>query len=59
MLPVIKKIKVRDFQYVGNICPPLHIGSVVQCMHHDGYKHIRGVFQELPEPNRACLVGVW
>ena len=20
---------------------------------------IRGVFQELPEPNRACLVGVW
>jgi len=22
-------------------------------------KDKRGVFQELPEPNRACLVGVW
>ena len=22
-------------------------------------EHIRGVFQELPEPNRACLVGVY
>ena len=23
------------------------------------YRAFRGVFEELPEPNRACLVGVW
>ena len=29
--------------------------SVYETTHSD----IRCVFQELPEPNRACLVGVW
>ena len=23
------------------------------------HRNLRGVFQELPEPNRACLVGVY
>jgi len=63
---VIRRRKSRSVLYTQFHC--LTQNSVSNAVKTSQYRpagstqkcgHLRCVFQELPEPNRACLVGVW